>query len=163
MRITGTFLLSVLLLSAVAGSNHGYAEVVRATILFPGSGFESVRIGQPMSSSVGHDVTIKGPTLRGVLTVRRIEVHSPRFVLAGSQLRVKWSNLQDIRRYYGEGQTTYGGDNVVVRFPSAGVEFTVGRMDEKIQSIAVFQPERFPAEKYRRDQNKIKQFKDFKY
>jgi hypothetical protein len=119
---------------------------------------------RPGASQVREFSIIPGPPLAtGVRSIRRIEVVVSRFVLAGSQLRVDRSNLQDIRRYYGEGQMTYGEKVVTVRFLSVGVEFTVGRMDEKIRSIAVFQPERFPAEKYRRDQNKFKQFKDFKY
>lgn len=62
--------------------------------------------------------------------------------------------------------TSMDGDNVVtVRFPSDGVEFAVGRRDERIQSIAVFQPltKRVPAEKYRLEQDIFKQFKKFKY
>ncbi len=78
---------------------------------------------------------------------------------------MKGSTLRDIRRYYGEGQMTYGDNVVIVRFPSEGVEFTLDRRDERILSIAVFQPidKGGSADKYRRDQDQFKQFKQFKY
>jgi len=130
-------------------------------LIYPGVGVDTVKIGEPLPDKLPQlleknirerKIAIKFQDNQK--TVERITISSPDFILARSQMRVQFSTLGEVLRYYGKGSMVERGTKQTVTFPSEGLEFVINKKSGKIESISVFPPSR--------PRIQIKQYKMYK-
>ena len=118
-------------------------------LIYPGVGIDNVKIGEALPGRLppsleknirGRKIVIK--TGEDQKTVEKITISSPDYILAHSQIRVQFSNLGEVLRYYGKGSMVEKELKQTVQFPTEGLEFIINKRSGKIESISVFAPSR---------------------